>query len=152
MQRIKSGSLPHHMDFLFRLKGIQIKEIASEQKLWYITACRRRRSRQDNYQKEILMNIYVGNLSREATEDDLKQAFEAFGKVDTAAIIKDKVSGESKGFGFIEMPELAEAQAAMTELNGKDLKGRAMTVNEAKPRTDNKKSGGRGGFGGGNRY
>ena len=98
------------------------------------------------------MNIYVGNLSREATEDDLKQAFEAFGKVDTAAIIKDKVSGESKGFGFIEMPELAEAQAAMTELNGKDLKGRAMTVNEAKPRTDNKKSGGRGGFGGGNRY
>jgi RNA recognition motif-containing protein len=98
------------------------------------------------------MNIFVGNLSHEATEDDLKQAFEAFGKVDTATIIKDKVSGESKGFGFVEMPILAEAQAAMTELNGKDLKGRAMTVNEAKPRTENKKSGGRGGFGGGNRY
>ena len=98
------------------------------------------------------MNIFVGSLSREATEDDLKQAFEAFGKVDTATIIKDKVSGESKGFGFVEMPVLAEAQAAMTGLNGKDLKGRAMTVNEAKPRTENKKSGGRGGFGGGNRY
>ncbi|MCX6138713.1 MAG: RNA-binding protein [Ignavibacteriales bacterium] len=98
------------------------------------------------------MNIYIGNLSREVAEDDLKQAFEAFGKVDTAAIIKDKVSGESKGFGFVEMPVLAEAQAAMTALNGKDLKNRAMTVNEAKPRTENKKSGGRGGFGGGNRY
>jgi RNA recognition motif-containing protein len=98
------------------------------------------------------MNIYVGNLSREATEADLKQAFEAFGKVDTAAIIKDKVSGESKGFGFVEMPVLAEAQAAMTELNGKDLKNRAMTVNEAKPRTENRKGGGRSGFGGGNRY
>jgi RNA recognition motif-containing protein len=98
------------------------------------------------------MNIYVGNLSREATEADLKQAFEAFGKVDTAAIIKDKVSGESKGFGFVEMPVPAEAQVAMIELNGKDLKGRPMTVNEAKPRTENKKSGGRGGSGGGNRY
>jgi len=92
------------------------------------------------------------HLSREATEADLKQAFEAFGKVDTAAIIKDKVSGESKGFGFVEMPVLAEAQAAMTELNGKDLKNRAMTVNEAKPRTENRKGGGRSGFGGGNRY
>ena len=98
------------------------------------------------------MNIFIGSLSREATEDDLKQAFEAFGKVDTVAIIKDKVSGESKGFGFVEMPVLAEAQAAVTGLNGKELKGRAITVNEAKPRTENKKSGGRGGFGGGNRY
>ncbi len=97
------------------------------------------------------MNIYVGNLSREVTEDDLKQAFEAFGKVDTIAIIKDKISGEPKGFAFIEMPEAAEAQAAMTGLNGKDLKSRALTVNEAKPKTDNRKSGGggRGGFGGG---
>ena len=98
------------------------------------------------------MNIFVGNLSREAAEDDLKQAFEAFGKVDTVTIIKDKVSRESKGFAFVEMPVLAEAQAAMTALNGKDLKNRAMTVNEAKPRTENRKSGGRGGFGGGNRY
>jgi RNA recognition motif-containing protein len=95
------------------------------------------------------MNIYVGNLSREVTEDDLKQAFEAFGKVDTIAIIKDKVSGEPKGFAFIEMPDSAEAQAAMTGLNGKELKSRAMTVNEAKPKSDNKKSGGRGGYGGG---
>jgi RNA recognition motif-containing protein len=99
-----------------------------------------------------MMNIFVGSLAREATEDDLKQAFEAFGNVDTVTIIKDKVSGESKGFAFVEMPVLAEAQAAMTALNGKDLKGRAMTVNEAKPRTENRNSGGRGGFGGGKRY
>ncbi len=93
------------------------------------------------------MNIFVGNLSREATEADLKQAFEAFGKVDTVAIIKDKMSGEPKGFGFVEMPVNAEAQAAMAGLNGKELKDRALTVNEAKPRTDNRKSGG--GYGGG---
>ena len=98
------------------------------------------------------MNIYVGNLSREVTEDDLKQAFEAFGKVDTIAIIKDKISGETKGFAFIEMPVLTEAQAAMTGLNGKELKNRALTVNEAKPRTENRTGGGgRGGFGGGGR-
>jgi len=97
------------------------------------------------------VNIYVGNLSREVSEDDLKEAFGAFGKVDTVAIIKDKVSGEPKGFGFIEMPDSAEAQAAMTGLNGKELKSRALTVNEAKPKTDTRKSGGggRGGFGGG---
>lgn len=96
------------------------------------------------------MNMFVGNLAREATEDDLKQAFGAFGKVDTVTIIKDKFSGEAKGFAFVEMPVLNEAQAAMAGLNGKDLKNRALTVNEAKPRTENtRRSGGRGGFGGG---
>lgn len=99
------------------------------------------------------MNIYVGNISRTATEQDLKEAFEAFGAVQSAAIIKDKFSGESRGFGFVEMPNKEEADKAISGLNGKDLKGRTLTVNEAKPRTDRPRTGGpgggRGGFGGG---
>ncbi|HVP91097.1 MAG TPA: RNA-binding protein [Terriglobales bacterium] len=82
------------------------------------------------------MNIYVGNISRTATEQDLKEAFEAFGAVQSAAIIKDKFSGESRGFGFVEMPNKEEADKAISGLNGKDLKGRTLTVNEARPRTD----------------
>ena len=96
------------------------------------------------------MNIYVGNLSYEVTEDDLRQAFEAFGQVQAASIIKDKYSGQSKGFGFVEMPTQAEAQSAIEGLNGKDLKGRAINVNVARPRTEGGgESGGRGGFKGG---
>ncbi len=99
------------------------------------------------------MNIYVGNISRTATEQDLKEAFEAFGAVQSAAIIKDKFSGESRGFGFVEMPNKEEADKAISGLNGKDLKGRSLTVNEARPRTDRPRTsgggGGRGGFGGG---
>jgi RNA recognition motif-containing protein len=99
------------------------------------------------------MNIYVGNISRTATEQDIKEAFEAFGAVQSAAIIKDKFSGESRGFGFVEMPNKDEGDKAISGLNGKDLKGRALTVNEAKPRTDRPRmgggGGGRGGFGGG---
>jgi len=95
------------------------------------------------------MNIYVGNLSYEATEDDLRQAFEAFGQVASATIIKDKFSGRSKGFGFVEMPTDSEAQSAIGELNGKEVKGRALNVNEARPRTDRPRGGGR--QGGGNR-
>jgi len=99
------------------------------------------------------MNIYVGNISRTATEQDLKEAFEAFGAVSSAAIIKDKFSGESRGFGFVEMPNKDEAEKAISSLNGKDLKGRPLTVNEARPRTDRPRTGGggggRGGFGGG---
>ncbi len=91
------------------------------------------------------MNIYVGNLLREVTEDELRAAFEEFGQVEKAAIIKDKYSGESKGFGFVEMPSKDEGQAAIDGLNGKELKGRPLNVNEARPRTDNR--GGRGGFG-----
>ncbi len=101
------------------------------------------------------MNIYVGNISRDATEDDLKQAFEAFGRVDTVTIVKDKFTGEVRGFGFIEMPTKTEAEAAITNLNGKDLKGRALTVNEARPRSDSRGDGGRqrrGGGGGGRRF
>jgi RNA recognition motif-containing protein len=89
------------------------------------------------------MNIYVGNLSREITEEDLRQAFEAFGQVATITIIKDKFSGESRGFGFVEMPAKAEAQSAIAGLNGKDLKGRNLNVNEAKPRPEGGREGGR---------
>jgi RNA recognition motif-containing protein len=80
------------------------------------------------------MNIYVGNLSYEVNDNDLRQAFEAFGEVRSASVIKDKFSGESRGFGFVEMPNKAEADAAIRSLNGKDLKGRSMNVNEARPR------------------
>jgi RNA recognition motif-containing protein len=94
------------------------------------------------------MNIYVGNLSREAGEGDLREAFQAFGDVTSAAVIKDKFSGESRGFGFVEMPNKAEAEKAISGLNGKSIRGRSVTVNEAKPRTDRPRTGG-GGFGGG---
>jgi len=94
------------------------------------------------------MNIYVGNLSRETTEDDLRKAFEAFGQVESSSVIKDKFTGESRGFGFVEMPGKAEAQAAIADMNGKELMGRALNVNEARPRTER---GGRGGGGGGGR-
>jgi RNA recognition motif-containing protein len=99
------------------------------------------------------MNIYVGNLSRDVTEDDLRQAFEAFGQVESANVIKDKFSGESRGFGFVEMPSKNEAQAAIKQANGMELKGRVISVNEARPRTTNRRGGGgrRGGFGGGKR-
>jgi RNA recognition motif-containing protein len=80
------------------------------------------------------MNIYVGNLSRDATEDDLRAAFAAFGQVATVNIIKDRFSGEPRGFGFVEMPTRSEAQSAINSLNGKELKGRTLTVNEARPR------------------
>jgi RNA recognition motif-containing protein len=108
------------------------------------------------------MNIYVGNLSRDVTEDDLRQAFESFGEVNSINIIKDKFSGESRGFGFVEMPTKTEAEAAITGMNGQDLKGRALNVNEARPRAQGRRpgggGGGRGGFGrgrgggGGRRY
>jgi RNA recognition motif-containing protein len=94
------------------------------------------------------MNIYVGNLPREASDDDLRQAFEAFGKVMSVNIIKDKFSGESRGFGFVEMPKREEAEAAMSGLNGKDFKGQEINVNEARPKADTGR-GGRGGYGGG---
>ena len=80
------------------------------------------------------MNIYVGNLSYEVTEADLKTEFEAFGEVTSVSIIKDNYSGQSKGFGFVEMPKLTEGQAAITGLNGKQIKGRAVTVNGARPK------------------
>jgi len=95
------------------------------------------------------MNIYVGNLPRQATEDDLRPAFEAFGKIFSVNIIKDKYSGESKGFGFVEMPTRLEAEAAIAGLNGKDFMGQALTVNEARPKSDHDRKRGGGGYGGG---
>ena len=95
------------------------------------------------------MNIYVGNLSYEVTEEDLKEAFEAFGEVETVKVIKDNYTDRSKGFGFVEMPAKDEAQSAINELNDKELKGRTLKVNEARPRTESR--GGRGGYGGGRR-
>ncbi|MCX5636450.1 MAG: RNA-binding protein [Planctomycetota bacterium] len=97
------------------------------------------------------MNIYVGNLSPDVTGDDLRQAFGAFGQVESANVITDKFSGESRGFGFVEMPSKDEAAAALAGMNGKDIKGRAVSVNEAKPKTDRGGGGGRGGYGGGGR-
>ena len=93
------------------------------------------------------MNIYVGNLSYEVTEEDLKNAFESFGKVDTVKVIKDNETGRAKGFGFVEMPDKSEAQAAIEGLNGKDLKGRSLNVNEARPRPEGSRGGGRPGGG-----
>jgi len=100
------------------------------------------------------MNIYVGNLLRDVTEEDLRQTFEVFGQVTSVTIIKDRFSGESRGFGFVEMPAKAEAEAAITGLNGKDLKGRTLNVNEARPRSEGhrgnrRSSGGGGGYRGG---
>ena len=102
------------------------------------------------------MNIYVGNLSRELTEDELRQAFEAFGQVTSVNIIKDRYSGESRGFGFVEMATRSEAQAAINELNGTSLGERTLSVSEARPRAEGgggrrPYGGGGGGFGGGGR-
>lgn len=97
------------------------------------------------------MNIYVGNLSREVTEEELKQEFTAFGEVSSVAIIKDKYSGQSRGFGFVEMPSKSEGEAAITGLKGKTLKERTLDVNEARPRSD-KGGGGFGERGGQRRY
>jgi len=99
------------------------------------------------------VNIYLGNLSREVTEDELRKAFEAFGQVTTASIIKDRYSGESRGFGFIEMATKTEAQAAITGLNGTSLKERTLSVSEARPRTEGGRGGGGGSYGrGGGSY
>ena len=97
------------------------------------------------------MNIYVGNLSGEVTEEELREAFEAFGQVESVNIVKDRDSGQPRGFGFVEMPAKAEAQAAITGLNGEELGGRTLVVNEARPRSEGGRGGGRpgGGYGGG---
>ena len=104
------------------------------------------------------MNIYVGNLSYDVSTEDLRQAFEAHGEVSSANIIKDKYSGQPRGFAFVEMPNDGEAQTAIENLNGKDLSGQCMKVSEARPRADRggpgRYGGSRGGpgFGGGRRY
>lgn len=82
------------------------------------------------------MKIYVGNLSYEVSESDLRQEFQAFGEVASASVIRDKYSGRSRGFGFVEMESASEGQAAIAGLNGKTLKDRAINVNEARPPSD----------------
>lgn len=94
------------------------------------------------------MNIYVGNLSFDTTDDQLREAFAAFGEVSSVNIIKDKYSGESRGFGFVEMSDQEAATAAIAGVNGTDLNGRTLNVNEARPRAEGG-GGGRGGGGGG---
>ena len=84
------------------------------------------------------MKMYVGNLSRDITEDELKKEFAAFGAVDSVALIKDKFTGTLKGFAFVEMPVKSEADAALTGLNDKELNGRKIVVNEARPMADRK--------------
>lgn len=90
------------------------------------------------------MNIYVGNLAYSTTEEDLRAAFEEYGKVDTASVISDHYSGRSKGFGFVEMPDKGEAEAAIEAMNGAMLGGRDLRVNEARPRQDKGDRGPRG--------
>ena len=92
------------------------------------------------------MNIYVGNLPWGLSEEDLREAFEAFGEVASIKIIQDKFTGRSRGFGFVEMPNNEEGEAAISALNGKDLKGREIVVNQARPRRDDQGGGGGGGF------
>ena len=98
------------------------------------------------------MNIYVGNLSRNVTEEDLQEAFKDFGEVASVKMIKDRYSGESRGFGFVEMPDKAAARSAIDGLNGKELKGQALKVNEARPQRSRERGGGGGGGGGNRRY
>jgi RNA recognition motif-containing protein len=100
------------------------------------------------------VRIYVGNLSFDTTESDLKRAFEAHGSVDSANLVSDRDSGRSRGFGFVEMSNNSEAEAAIQALNGQDLQGRSLTVNEARPRESGGQGGGgnRGGGGGGSRW
>ncbi|MBN1694295.1 RNA-binding protein [candidate division WOR-3 bacterium] len=87
------------------------------------------------------MNIYVGNISSQLTEEEINEAFAAYGQLTSVKIIKDKYTGENRGFGFVEMPEKAEAEAAMAGLNGKEFKGKTLNVNEARPRPEGSRSG-----------
>jgi cold-inducible RNA-binding protein len=95
------------------------------------------------------MNIYVGNLPHATTEQELREAFEGFGEVSSASIISDKFTGKSRGFGFVEMPNKEEAEAAIENFDGQDFGGRPLTVNEAKPREERPRGGSGGGYRGG---
>jgi RNA recognition motif-containing protein len=106
---------------------------------------------QDFYNKEkeeefkkrrMIMNIYVGNLSYDATDETIKQAFESFGEVTSARVIKDKYTGQSRGFGFVEMPAQSQAQTAIKSLNGQELLGKQISVDEARARANQGRTGG----------
>ena len=91
------------------------------------------------------MNIFVGNLSYDITEGDLQEAFGEFGKIASVSVIKDKFTGVPRGFGFVEMPNQGEAQSAIAALNGRQVKGQALSVNEARPRAESRGGAGAGG-------
>ena len=95
------------------------------------------------------MKLYVGNLAFQTTSDDLQQLFSQAGTVESANVIEDRETGRSRGFGFVEMATKEEAEAAISQFNGREVGGRALTVNEARPREDRGGGGGRGGYGGG---
>lgn len=97
------------------------------------------------------MDIYVGNLAYATDDDALRAAFAAFGEVSSARVVVDRMTNRSKGFGFVEMPNAEEANAAIAALNGTDLDGRTIRVNESQPKPREERRGGRGGFGGGSR-
>jgi len=88
------------------------------------------------------MKIYVGNLSNDVTDEMIRKTFESFGEVTSANVIRDKYTGQSRGFGFVEMPGQSQAQTAIKSLNGKELQGKEMTVSEARPRPADRRSGG----------
>ena len=97
-----------------------------------------------------MVNIYVGNLSYDASDNDLRQAFEKHGEVSSAQVVSDRETGRSRGFGFVEMPDATQAKQAIEALNNTEIVGRTVTVNEARPKTDRPRSGG--GYGGGGGY
>src|SRR4030043_437704 len=96
----------------------------------------------DVKKRKTIMNIYVGNLSYETTDETIREAFESFGQVTSARVIKDKYNGQSRGFGFVEMPAQSQAQTAIKSLNGRELQGKQMSVKEARPRADEGRTGG----------
>ncbi len=97
------------------------------------------------------MDIYVGNLAYKTTDDDLRALFEAHGEVTSARVVSDRISGQSKGFGFVEMPDREAAQKAIDAINGEDFQGRKLRVNESQPKPREERRGGGGGFRGGGR-
>ena len=100
------------------------------------------RNRRKLQERGIIMNIYVGNLSSDITDETIRGAFESFGEVTSARVIKDRYSGQSRGFGFVEMPAQSQAQTAIKSLNGRELQGKEMSVSEARPRTGEGRTGG----------
>lgn len=95
------------------------------------------------------MKIFVGNFSFNTTEDDLRSLFEPFGAIESVAVVTDRATGRSRGFGFVEMGDRGQAEKAIEALNGKEFGGRTLNINEARPKTDGGPRGGRGGRGGG---
>jgi RNA recognition motif-containing protein len=112
---------------------------------WSIQGRSDQRKEKKSKKRRMMMNIYVGNLSNDVTDATIKEAFESFGEVTSARVIKDKYSGQSRGFGFVEMPTEAQAQTAIRSLNGKDLLGKSINVSEARASAGRGRTGGQGG-------